>query len=169
MKVRLREILKAIKQFNREGKNPYKIEEKKPWYNQEETFNAEELNVEIEKAKVWFELRTGEEKMKEGEYWVYPSIWFPFSKNRRSEKVEKYIKETSFSTEREFLYPITKKKGRPRRIYKFNAATKKVEEVRLLSSRRMDPEFTGKSGFAWLKEEEKKGIISPNLVALSFE
>jgi len=145
MKVWISDIIEAISLFNKEGKNPY----------------GELVPVEGH-APLMFELRTGEPPFTSGRFPEYPRLELPFLASARNAEDEKEARTGCFDTDRDFLFPMTKaylKRGW-HRVYKYNVASRAVEDVRLLVRHTQDASYTGRSAHEWLDAEQKRGPIS---------
>ena len=147
MRVWIADIIAAIDLFNKNGHNPYN-----------------ELVPIKGHAPLILELRTGEPPFTSGRYPEYPRLEVPFFTSDRSKEDQAEVLKGHFETDREHLFPMTKayiKRGW-HRVYKYNVATRVVDDVRLLVWPQQDRTYKGLSAHEWLNAEEKRGPIAKN-------
>jgi hypothetical protein len=144
--VLIEDIVQAIKEFEKEGKNPHGPNVANP-----------------DHSPVMLELRYGGPPFKEEGYPfpIDPSEEFPLNEEDRDPETARNLQGAAIITKHKILYPLTKAyiKQQWHRVYAYDTEEKRVKEVRLLVSQKQDPSYKAagfKSAHQWtisLQEE----------------
>jgi len=134
----IRDIVKAIREFEEANKNPHGPNEANP-----------------DHCPVMLELRYGgpPERIKGHSWPVDPAEEFPLRPEDRDEQTKRLLKGAGLLTKHKVLYPMTKAyiKQQWHRVYQYDTASKTITDVRLLVSERQDPGYfqNFKSAHGW--------------------